>query len=119
MKRTLGLVTFATLTTFAGLTLAEEQDRAAHHPPAAAPSAGAETSDAPTVEGVVRKVDKSAGKVTLKHGPIPNLGMPDMLMVFRVKDPAMLDEVKAGDKVHFSANKIDGAYTVTRIQRVD
>ena len=52
----------------------------------------------PTVAGEVRKVDKETGKLTLKHAPIPNLDMPDMTMVFRVKDPAMLDNVKAGDK---------------------
>src|SRR5688572_23698552 len=63
----------------------------------------------------VRKVDKEAGKITLKHGPIANLDMPAMSMVFRAKDPAMLDKVKAGDKVRFKAEKIQGAYTVTEI----
>ena len=66
-------------------------------------------------EAEVRKVDKDAGKLTLKHGPIPNLEMPPMTMVFRVKDPAMLDPVKAGDKVSFQAEKIGGQYVVTRI----
>jgi len=64
----------------------------------------------------VRKVDKDAGKLTLKHGPIPNLEMPPMTMVFRVKEAGMLDAVKAGDKVSFQAEKINGQYTVTRIQ---
>ena len=63
----------------------------------------------------VRKVDKDAGKVTLKHGPIANLDMPAMTMVFRVKDPAMLDQVKAGDKVRFRAEKLQGAYTVVEL----
>jgi len=67
-------------------------------------------------EGEVRKVDKSAGKVTIKHGPLANLDMPSMTMVFRVKDPAMLDQVKEGDKIKFSADKIDGALTVTEMQ---
>lgn len=63
-------------------------------------------------EAEVRKVDKEAGKVTLKHGAIANLEMPPMTMVFRVKDPAMLDKLKAGDKVRFKAEKISGSYTV-------
>lgn len=67
-------------------------------------------------EGEVRKVDKAAKKVTLKHGPIKNLDMPAMTMVFQVKDPTMLDKVKAGDKVLFSADKVGGTYTVTRIE---
>jgi len=67
-------------------------------------------------EAEVRKVDKDAGKLTLKHGPIPNLEMPPMTMVFRVKEAGMLDAVKPGDKVSFQAEKINGQYTVTRIQ---
>jgi Cu/Ag efflux protein CusF len=67
-------------------------------------------------EGQVRKVDKSAKKITIKHGPLANLDMPPMTMVFQVKDPAMLEQVKAGDKVKFQAEKIGAAYTVTRIE---
>ena len=73
------------------------------------------TQPAATVEGEVRKIDKDAGKITLKHSPIPNLDMPGMTMVFRVKDPAMLDVVKTGDKVRFTADKVGGALTVTDI----
>jgi Cu/Ag efflux protein CusF len=62
-------------------------------------------------------VDKEARKLTIKHGPIVHLDMPAMTMVFQVKDPAMLDQVKAGDRVRFAADKIDGAYTVTRIEK--
>ncbi len=69
-----------------------------------------------TTEGEVRKVDKEQGKVTLKHGPIENLGMPGMTMVFKVSDPKMLDMVKAGDKVKFAADNINGALTVTAIE---
>ncbi|MBL8527003.1 MAG: copper-binding protein [Burkholderiales bacterium] len=65
-------------------------------------------------DGEIRKVDKAQGKVTLAHEPIRSLGMPRMTMVFRVPDPAMLDQVKPGDKVRFAADKIDGKYTVTR-----
>ena len=67
-------------------------------------------------DGEIRKVDKDTKKLTIKHGPIANLEMPAMTMVFQVKDPAMLDQVKAGDKVKFSAGKIGGAFTVTRIE---
>jgi Cu(I)/Ag(I) efflux system periplasmic protein CusF len=67
-------------------------------------------------EGEVRKVDKSAGKITLKHGEIRNLDMPPMTMVFVVTDRAMLEQVKAGDKVQFRAANQDGRMTVTEIQ---
>lgn len=67
-------------------------------------------------EGEVRKIDKDSKKITLKHGAIKNLEMPGMTMVFKVKDPAMLDKVKAGDKVKFRAVNSDGALVVTEIQ---
>ena len=67
-------------------------------------------------EGEVRKVHKDAGKLTLKHGPISNLDMPPMTMVFRVKDAAMLDAVKQGDKVKFVAENVGGQIVVTKIE---
>ena len=67
-------------------------------------------------EGEIRKVDMENKKVTIKHGEIKNLDMPGMTMVFQVKDPAMLDKIKAGDKVLFSAEKASGALVVTDIQ---
>ena len=84
--------------------------------PNAANRAMAANAGAPSTEGEVRKVDKAAGKITLKHGPITNLDMPGMTMVFRVSDPALLDQVKAGDKVRFTAEKVDGALTVVRME---
>jgi Cu(I)/Ag(I) efflux system periplasmic protein CusF len=67
--------------------------------------------------GEVRKVDKEGQKLTIRHGPLPEFDMPTpMTMVYRVKDPAMLDQVKAGDKIRFAAEKIDGQFTVTRIE---
>jgi Cu/Ag efflux protein CusF len=66
----------------------------------------------PVSEAEVRKVDRDAGKITLKHGEIKNLDMPPMSMVFQVQDKALLDKVKAGDKVRFTADKVNGAYTV-------
>jgi Cu(I)/Ag(I) efflux system protein CusF len=68
------------------------------------------------VDAEVRKVDKDAGKLTLKHGEIRNLEMPPMTMVFVVKDKAMLDKLKAGDKVRFKAVRDGGSYVVTEIQ---
>lgn len=67
-------------------------------------------------EGEIRKVDKSAGKITVKHGEIKNLDMPPMTMVFGVKDAAMLDKVKQGEKVRFRAANEDGKFTITEIQ---
>jgi Cu(I)/Ag(I) efflux system periplasmic protein CusF len=69
----------------------------------------------PPVEGEVRKIDTEANKITLRHGDIPNLEMTGMTMVFRVKDPALLTQVKPGDKVRFTADKVDGALTVLSI----
>lgn len=68
-------------------------------------------------EGEIRRVDKEAKKLTIKHGPLQNLDMPAMTMVFQVKDPALLDKVKAGDKVKFRAEKVGDEYTVTRIEK--
>ena len=72
-------------------------------------------NDAPFVAGEVKRVDREGGKITLKHDAIPNLGMDGMTMVFRVQEPAMLDKVKAGDKVKFKADHLKGAFTVTEI----
>ena len=80
----------------------------------------AATSAASTdmTDGEVRKVDKDSKKITLKHGDIKNLDMPGMTMVFVVKDKAMLDKLKAGDKVKFKAINDGGKFTVTDIQPV-
>jgi Cu/Ag efflux protein CusF len=67
-------------------------------------------------EGEVRKIDKEQGKVTLRHGPIANLDMPGMTMVFKVADSKLLDSVKEGDRVRFAAERVDGSLTVTAIQ---
>lgn len=71
-----------------------------------------------TADGEVKKVDKASGKLTIKHGELKNLGMGAMTMVFRAKDPAMLDRVKAGDKVHFTAENSNGVLTVDSIDVV-
>ena len=68
-------------------------------------------------EGVVRKIDASTGKITLKHGPLANLNMPAMTMVFKVQSPDMLQSVKVGDTVKFRVENLKGAYVVTVIER--
>ncbi|NTV10602.1 MAG: copper-binding protein [Zoogloea sp.] len=67
-------------------------------------------------EGVVKKVDKAAGKLTLSHGPLTNLGMPGMTMAFAVADPAWLSRVKEGDKLRFLAEDRKGVLTVVRLE---
>jgi Cu(I)/Ag(I) efflux system protein CusF len=71
------------------------------------------------VKGVVKKIDAAAGKITLTSGPIKSLDMDDdnMTMVFRVKDPAMLKQVKVGDKVQFEAGRVNGEIAVTSLQK--
>lgn len=66
--------------------------------------------------GEVKKIDTQAQKITLKHGPIKNLDMPGMTMVFKVAQPSLLDKVKAGDKVQFTAEDQSGAMVVTAIE---
>jgi len=93
-----------------GVRAAGEHDK--HHQ---AETASAD-STALLAPGEVKKVDKDAGKVTIKHGPLENLGMPAMTMVFRVRDPAMLDQLKAGDRINFLADRWNGALTVMRFE---
>ena len=80
------------------------------------PAAIAAPATTDMADGEIRKVDMENKKITIKHGVIKNLDMPGMTMVFQVKDAAMLDKVKAGDKVRFSAEKAGGAIVVTEIQ---
>lgn len=80
-------------------------------------TAAVAAQDLPPVDGQVTKIDEGAGKVTLKHGPIKNLDMDSMTMVFRVKDPAMLKAVKVGDQVKFEADRVNGALTIVKIEK--
>jgi len=80
--------------------------------------ASATVAQAPMVNGQVTKIDEAAGKITLRHGPIKKLEMNEgMTMVFRVQDPAMLKQVKVGDKIKFDADRINGQITVTKIEK--
>jgi Cu/Ag efflux protein CusF len=74
-------------------------------------------ASAQSVNGEVTKIDKEQNKITLRHGPIKNLDMDGMTMVFRIQDPKMLDSVKVGDKVKFDADRVNGQLTVTKIQK--
>lgn len=89
---------------------------AQHHAGMPGMESGSQTERSPLTEGEVRKVDQDQGKITIKHGPLENLGMPGMTMVFRVADPAMLSKVKQGDAIKFSAERVDGAFTVTKLE---
>ena len=104
--------TFASVNAFA----TDDHSKHAGHQNPAKPivtaQAGSTMSDAE-----VRTINKDAGKITLKHGEIKNLDMGPMTMVFQVKEPALLDKVKEGDKVQFTAEKIRGQYTVTSIEK--
>ena len=71
------------------------------------------------IDGQVTKIDESAGKITIKHGPIKKLDMDEgMTMVFRAQDPAMLKGLKAGDKIQFEPDRVNGQFTVMKIQKV-
>ena len=84
---------------------------------AAGNPAAAQSSEAMT-NGEVSRVDKAAERITLKHEDIKNLEMPAMTMVFRVSDPAMLDQVKVGDKVRFAAEDVKGNVTLMKLEPV-
>ena len=101
------------LLTAPALAQQKADDHAAHQPATAAPAA-AQSAD--MADGEVRRIDRDAGKITLRHGEIKNLDMPGMTMVFMVKDAALLGAVKVGDKVKFRAEKSGGGYMVTAME---
>ncbi|MDO8903506.1 copper-binding protein [Hydrogenophaga sp.] len=110
--RTVHLATALLLSTFALPGMSQTGGHAGHH--AAPPAASADAL--PMAEAEVRRVDTAGGKISLRHGEIKNLDMPPMTMVFQVSDPALLEKVKAGDKVRFTATQVNGAYTVMSIE---
>ena len=104
-----------------GAAFAQTHDHAhatASAPAAAVAIATAETGSnaLPWTEAEIRRVDAAAGKVSLKHGEITNLDMPPMTMVFQLRDKALLGNLKAGDRVRFTADQVNGSYTVMDIQ---
>jgi Cu/Ag efflux protein CusF len=90
-------------------------DHSGHQPAPVKTDAKAKAQNT-LADGEVRKVDRDAKKITLRHGPIPSIDMGPMTMVYQVKDPAMLEKVKAGDKVKFDAEKTGANYVITRIE---
>ena len=105
------------------LTLTTAAVQAASHagapmaaPGTAATAAKGTTPSADMAEGEIRKVDMDSKKITIKHGPIKNLDMPGMTMVFQTQDAAVLAKAKTGDKIRFKADKIGGAFVVTEIE---
>ena len=76
-----------------------------------------EAKSLPMVQGEIKKVDESAGKMTIKHAAIPNLSMDAMTMVFKAADPAMLSQVKPGDKVMFTVDSVNGQLTVMKLEK--
>lgn len=117
------ILAFVAALSLAGATSAQPSKSMADMPaipamsekaPAAGGSEAATASD--LSEGEIRKVDKDNKKLTIKHGPLKNLDMPGMTMVFGVKDDGMLDNVEPGAKVRFQAEKIDGKIVVTKIK---
>lgn len=89
----------------------------AQQAPPATQGAGANpATSAAFTDGEVRKVDKEAKKITIKHGEIKNLEMPPMTMVFAVKDNTLLSKVKAGDKIQFKAVDEGGKLTVVAVE---
>lgn len=111
MKTLLATTIFTLAATFSmpGMAADEHAGHGAMH--SAAPAATA------MADGLVKKVDKPGGKVTISHGPLANLGMPAMTMVFHVKDATWLDQMKEGDKIRFMADKVDGTYTVVHFEK--
>lgn len=98
-----------------GLAATEHDSHAhtGHGSMAAKPS-----TDAPLIDGLVKKIDKTSGKVTVSHGPLPN-GMPAMTMVFKVKDATWLDQVRDGSKIRFAADQVNGLMTIVRFVQAE
>lgn len=103
----------AALTLAAGYATAQSGNHMQHAATTSIPSA---TADAALTTGVVKKIDKEAGKLTIQHGPILNLNMPAMTMVFKSKDAEMIDQVKPGDQINFVVERVNGTLTVIRLE---
>lgn len=111
MKRTHHFLSLAAVAVALASPFAHVQaEDHSHHAVASA------SESAALAAGEILKVDKELARITIKHGPLISLKMPAMTMAFKVKDPAMLDQVKAGDKVSFAVEKLNGAPTITVIK---
>ena len=112
MKRLLSLISIVSATAFSGGVFAQATPDAAQMGDVKVMVSNDMT------QGEVRKIDKDAKKITIKHHEIKNLEMPPMTMVFQVRDPALLEKVQTGDKVQFKVMKDSGALVVTDLQLV-
>ena len=99
------------------VTAMAQTDHSMHGSPVAKPAASASAADLAMGDGVVKKIDKTKGTVTLAHGALPN-GMPPMTMAYRVKDAAWLDQMAVGQKIRFATDPKDGGMTVLRFEPV-
>jgi Cu(I)/Ag(I) efflux system periplasmic protein CusF len=114
---TRNLLLIATLFLGAGLAYQASADDS-HTRDAKNAAKPAAAASAALTEGEVRKIDKAAGKITIKHGAMPKFDMPPMTMAYRVKDKAMLDHLKPGDKIKFDADGVGGEFTVLRLEKM-
>ena len=108
----LAVVTFAAIGFSAQGVAADEHEGHGGHGAMSAQH----NAESPLAEGLVKKVDKPARKVTVAHGPLANLQMPAMTMVFRVKDAAWLDQMRVDSKILFQADSINGVFTIVRFE---
>lgn len=113
MKSCIPVTTAFLATLLMAMPMAMAQtDHSAHHGEVGAASEAATR----LAEGTVKKIDKSAGKLTIAHGPLVALDMPAMTMAFRAAEPGLLDQVKVGDRIRFEAEKVGGTLTVTSLE---
>ncbi|CAH0353343.1 MAG: copper-binding protein [Pseudomonadota bacterium] len=117
MNRSLSLLALAGAATLPLSAFgADHMDKMSPKEPMASASVASPMAAADMTDGVIRKIDKSLKKITIKHGEIKNLEMPGMTMVFQVKDESLLDKAKVGDAIKFHAEKQGGSIVVTDIQ---
>lgn len=107
----------------ASTAFAQQSDHSAHHAASAQATASQANADdknggtaAQMADGEIKKVNLEAEKITIRHSELKNLGMPAMTMVFRAKDPAMLGQIKEGDRIKFVAERVGGQLTVTQME---
>lgn len=109
MKKIFTATLLTTLCVTTPLVLAQDA-HSAHHETASA------STEVGLAQGTVKKIDRSAGKLTIAHGPLESLGMPAMTMAFRAAEAGMLDQVAAGDRIRFAVERIGGVLTITTIE---
>lgn len=114
MTRNTIVLAISVLVAGLALPVGAADDHGHHAASGAKPTAAA---SAALTAGEVRNIDKAAGKLTIKHGPMPKFDMPAMTMAYRVKDKAMLEQLKAGDKISFDTDGAGGEITVLRQEK--